>query len=196
MKKVLFVASIGILLAIGARTAAADTITSGNILFTCINCAPNGTAPTDGSFSYDDTTNLFSKLTFAWDGFNAQISGGNVTPGMSLQSEEEDVFQKLIGVDSAPLEWDFHCVEGTEIGLPCADIFAMTMDNLGVGPASFPIVPAIPNNAANGTAIGTDIVTTTFNTPEPATFAFLLLGLPLLMGFRKRLALRDLRESK
>jgi PEP-CTERM motif len=104
--------------------------------------------------------------------------------GTIQQSDQESVYLKLIGADLAvPLFWDAHCIEGTLHSGPCAGIFGFTLDNLALG-LTFPIMPAMPDNASDGIVTATDLVTVT--TPEPGVTSLLLLGIGSALATRRK----------
>jgi hypothetical protein len=191
MRKAMFLASIGIFLAIGARNAAADTITTGNLSFACFvgECVQNGdlvgTAPTAGSFVYDNTTNQFLTITITWDGITLY--------GFHDATGQETAYLELIGSSSSPLMWNAVCTAGTIIQGHCGGEFGFSLFdqafavNMVLAPLDTPM-PTFPNDASAGTVTATDLVTT----PEPGATGLLLLGIGVaLAAGKKRLADRS-----
>jgi hypothetical protein len=79
--------------------ARADTVTSGNLSFTCLG--QGCLSPTSGSFDYDNTSNQFLNLTLTWDGLNFLGPPVQIWP----TNEQETAFLELIGSSSTPLKW-------------------------------------------------------------------------------------------
>jgi hypothetical protein len=170
------------------REASADTITTGNLSFSifdgsCINVSPGDgcTAPTAGSFVYDNTTNQFSSITVTWDGFELV--------GRSEGSGEQTAYLELIGASSSQLVWSGLCTAGTITQGHCGGEFGFAFFdhssvNIGLGPLSTPN-PEFPNDSAGGIVTATDLVTTT---PEPTAAMLLMLGISSAFALRKRFA--------
>jgi hypothetical protein len=176
------------------RTASADTITSGNLSFTCQGCGQSGvfvnTAPTAGSFVYDHTTNQLS-LTITWDGVRLGFVG--------RPAESADDFADLISSSPLQVAWFFQCIHsGVFPTAPCdttdfdlgfhnpafpagiPNDFPIALQPSSFGPGTFTNV----YDMAGGFVTATDLVTTT--TPEPTTVGLLLLGSAFALALRKR----------
>jgi hypothetical protein len=179
------------------REIKADTVTSGNLSFTCDSgsCGPTGntfdfsTAPTAGSFVYDNTTNQFLNVTVTWDGMPLHSSLSEIVGG-------ETVYLGLIGLGSAPPAWDAICTAGTIEQGHCGGLFGFLIfdpssPQIRVGLAPLDTAnPEFPNDAAGGIVTATDLMTT----PEPTASVLLLMGMGLATAVRgtfKIFATRD-----
>jgi hypothetical protein len=169
-------------------SAKADTVTAGNLAFTCEpNCSiPTGpitgstfaaTPPTSGSFTYDNTTNQFLAFDVTWNGSTYGQTGFT-----------QANYLAMIGVGSNQQGWGGECLNGEgatawpQISCDFGNFFhyflidgSATSDDLGAvfisrnGPVTY------PNDSATGTITATELVTTT--TPEPSSLALLAIGL-------------------
>jgi hypothetical protein len=169
-----------VLVCLWGREAKADTVTSGNLSFTCDpeSCGPTGnpfdfnTAPTAGSFVYDNTTNQFLSVTVTWDGMPLYSNLSEIVGG-------ETVYLDLIGLGSSLLRWDAICTAGTIEQGHCGGLFGFLVfdpssPQIGVGLAPLDTAnPEFPNDGAGGTVTALDLV----STPEPPLFVLLMLGL-------------------
>lgn len=172
--------------------ADADTITTGNLSFTCsgTNCNGSplpGTPPDSGSFVYDNTTNQFVSMMVSWDGLSLVL----VPPEFTIPPiNQEAVYLGLIG-EGSPEFWIAICSQEVEApSAGCGDDFGFEVGALVLYPAvPFPLLmPEMPNNFAAGTVVATDQVT---STPEPSTLALLLMGLALSWGLARRVQLME-----
>jgi hypothetical protein len=189
-----------VLVCLWGRAASADTITTGDLSFTCQGgcVAPTpitsstfaSSAPTSGSFTYDNTTNQFLNFTLTWNGITWGANGLT-----------EDNYLALIGVGPSQQRWFGFCIAGLVNRWPqfsCDDGIGFEMwlhngntvsDRLSnVNPpgriffVSETDPTTYPYDQAEGTMTATDLVTTT---PEPTTVGLLLLGIGAL-GLRVR----------
>jgi hypothetical protein len=154
-----------VLMCLWGRAASADTITTGNLSFSifdgsCINVSPGDgcTAPTAGSFVYDNTTNQFLSIRVTWDGFEL------VAPQVD-RSSEQTAYLELIGASSSQLVWGGLCTAGTITQGHCGGEFGFSFFDhgsvaMGLRPTSTPN-PEFPNDGAGGIVTATDLVTAT-----------------------------------
>jgi hypothetical protein len=187
MRKLPYIALVGLFLAMGARCASADTITTGALSFTCNGgCGQNGlngySAPTAGFFTYDNTAMQFLNFTITWDGITWSVAGLT-----------EANYLALIGVGPNQQHWSGVCIAGTLFPqFPCDDALDFQLflfdgntvsDVLNgtfiseTNPVPFPI------DQVSGAMTATDLVTTT---PEPTVAGLLLLGIGFALVVKKR----------
>ena len=175
----LLVLSLGL-----ATLAKADTVTSGTLAFTCEPFCDIGnnsaTAPTAGTFSFDNTTGTFLTFSVSWNG---------TTYGQPIAGFGENIFDALFGQGPLVLGWMGECEGGIGVeawpAVSCANdnLFVYFLKHKGtgveglwlpagsesrVGPTTF------ANDFADGTIFVDDPVVTT---PEPSSFFLTLLGM-------------------
>jgi hypothetical protein len=188
----------------------ADTITTGDLSFTCRGgcIAPTpitpstfaASAPTAGSFTYDNTTNQFLNFTLTWDGITFGVDGLTETNYLALLSIGPNV-QKWTGTCIAGLvnRWpQFSCDDAIDFTLFLLDGNTVTdVLDLATHPGVFVISPANPTtypyDAADGTITATDLVTTT---PEPPLLVLLGTGLLGLYKSASRRRHQSVRQSQ
>jgi hypothetical protein len=165
------------------RAASADTITTGDLSFTCNICGvlQNGnqinTAPTGGSFAYDNTTNQFLSLLITWDGVTFTFIGGQ--PSINDPGNAEAVYLALIG--SAPVYWDGICLHLPNDPFPCEEAEGFRLDGFfgSYVSGAFPFI----NDETGGLVTATNPVTTT---PEPPVIGLLLMGIGFVLALKRR----------
>ena len=174
MRKSLWIVLTILLVAIGAPDAHADAITTGSLAFTLGSCC---TAPTAGSFTYDNTTNQFTSFAIVWNGLTFDLSFGAT----------ETNYLALTGAISSPLTWTAACIPSTiNPTVPCDGVldFGLFAGTSLLGSALNPLVPT-QNQAVGG---GTFTDDHTVPVPEPGAAALLLMGFGLVLVMRKRIA--------
>ncbi len=187
-----YIAIIVLFLAIGSRGASADTITTGNLSFTCqggcITPTPitpstfASSAPTVGSFVYDNTTGQFLNFTLTWNGITWGVSGlteANYLAIRGIGPNQQEWFGVCIAglVNRYPqfscddgIGFEMWLFDGTTISGQLADISPPG----GISFISETNPTTYPYDTAQGTMTAVDLVTTT---PEPGTVGLLLLGI-------------------
>jgi hypothetical protein len=164
MRKSLWIMLAVMVVAISAPNANADSITDGTFIFNVITGNPTPT----GSFIWDSTTSTWISFTVDWNGavFNFALT----VPDLSALEPTED------WCASAPLNEN-----------PCV---APTNFLLNQTPPSAPYIASspgpwkVPTDAATGTYTVTETVV---GTPEPSSYALMLLGVGLVFLMRKRI---------
>lgn len=178
----------------------ADTVTTGNLSFTCGGgcIAPTpitqstfaATAPTAGSFTYDNSTNQFLSFTLTWDGITFGVNGLTETNYLALLSMGPNV-QKWTGNCIAGLvnRWpQFSCDDALDftVFLLNGNTVSDALD-FGTQPGVFFISETNPTtypyDTAGGTITATNLVTTT---PEPPITRLLVSGIALLLALKRR----------
>jgi hypothetical protein len=177
MRKSQCVALLGLFLAIGARSAYADTITTGNLSFALFGApSPSSPLPTAGSFAYDNTTNQFLSFTATWDGMTFDFAFG------ATQTN----YLALIDSIASPVTWSGICIPSTvNPTVPCDGTFGFSLfagTFLAGQPPSGPLTPTVDFAEASGTLTVTQVVTTR----EPGSADLLLSGIGFALVMRKR----------
>lgn len=187
MRKLSYVGLVVLFLAIGARRASADSITTGNLSFTCDGgCGGSGifghTAPTAGSFTYDNTTNQFTNFSITWNDIVWSVSGLTETNYLALNGIGPNQ-QRWFAFSNAsvmlPLSF---CDNGCGFQVFLVNGTTVTDDLNGTLVSFTAPVPTFPYDAASGDIAATDLVTTT---PEPAVAGLLLVGLGFALIAKK-----------
>lgn len=174
--------------------ASADTITTGNLSFTCsVTGCPGesfGTAlivPTTGSFIFDNTTGQFVNIFVTWDGIPLVLNGSVMVTGAL---NEATLYQELIGAGS---QWVGICGSANIPLLGPCDKFAFVLgtpaenDPAFLGWATFPISPTFESAAGEGAVTATDLEMV--STSEPTATHLILLSLGVILahkGFSRR----------
>ena len=170
----------------------ADTITTGSLSFTCQGGCVTPTpitsstfaasAPTAGSFTYDNTTNQFLNFTLTWDGITFGVNGLTETNYLALLGIGPNV-QRWTGNCIAGLvnRWpQFSCDDALDFsvflvnGNTVTDELDLTTPPGGVFFISENNPTTYPYDTASGLITATDLVTTT---PEPPLLVLLGIGL-------------------
>jgi hypothetical protein len=182
----------------------ADTITTGDLSFTCRGgcTAPTPitssteavSAPTASSFTYDNTTNQFLNFTITWNGITFGVDGLTETNYLAL-----------IGIGPNLQEWTGFCMAGAVFQWPqfsCDDGSGFSLFLLD-GNTAFDGLMGIfisatapttyPFDNSTGTITATDLVTTT---PEPTSFVLLGTGLLALYKSASRRRHQPVRQSQ
>jgi hypothetical protein len=166
------------LLALALPAAAlADSITTGDLSFTCRvgGCSPGG-APTSSSFTYDNSTKQFLNFTIVWDGITWGFTGLN-----------EANYDALIGQGPNQQDWTAFCMASPVFPqFPCDDGFGFDLFLLDGNTVSDslqgtvisetnPVPFASDSGIGAMTAINLDRGPTP--TPEPETWILILMVL-------------------
>ena len=178
--------------------AAADTVTSGGLSFTCPACSDvlqSGVAdiaPTSGSFVFDNTTNHFLSINVTWDGIPLVLNGTAMV--VPTPTDEATTYLDLIG-QGMQLSWEGISIVGPAFVDPCGFSppfrFAFN-ENRHANPNTdvciclgWATLPATLDPAVGtGAVTATDLVTIT--TPEPSSLLLLAGGLTGLFGLRRK----------
>jgi len=160
-----------LLAAVCAPYAQADSITDGTFNFTVTSGSP---APT-GSFVWDNTTSTWDSFIVDWDG--AVFNYGKVFAGTNF------TLSRL----PASSEW---CAAGpANLTSSCAGpanfCLGILPDSIGGCAGIIPEHPTFTDGFAGANGKYT-VTETTVTTPEPSSFALILLGLGALLVTRKR----------
>lgn len=145
-----------------APYAHADSITQGTLNFTVTAVGPfHGTFAPTGSFVYDDTTKTFASLTVKWDGVVFDLAP--LFTGVALAVLDEGG------------NWAASGNLGVDTPHPATPYFSLD------GVFDYPTC-CVQFTDGGARASGTYAVTT----PDPSSFALLMLGLGALLMVRKR----------
>jgi hypothetical protein len=152
--------------------ASADIVTDATLAFTATSGGPTPT----GSWSYDDSSHMFTSFTVTWDGIVSTFTD-NLARNPSVASANSGTW-----CGAAP---------GAQAPLPSCQYFApgdFLMDDLwGGGMGTF------TDYFAKGQGTYTIATERTFNTPEPSTLALFgaaIVGLGYALRRRRRDGLR------
>lgn len=163
-----------------AAACHADTVTTGNLAFTCnggctVGPVFSSTAPTFGSFTYDNTTGQFLNFTFTWNGITWSATGMG-----------QANYNALLGVGPNVQMWNAYCIAGTVFQWPqysCDDEIGADMFLLNGNTASDPAAVTwvsemsptpFPYDEATGTMTAVNLEDPVIPTPEPSALWLLL----------------------
>jgi hypothetical protein len=173
MRKASWIIPVLLSLAVGATSARADETTDGTFVFSLTS----GSAPTAGSFVYDNTTSEFTSFSITWDGLT-------YTPSIPIGNDEA-VFDNL---PTSPTDAETWCGAGpTSSGQSCIPVESVYGAVGGLQPGFYLFIPngveffaigqPATTNMDDAYATGTYTVTETTVTPEPASMVLFGTGL-------------------
>ncbi len=166
MRKIFWSVLAVLFVGVCAPYAHADSITKGTLNFTVTQVGPfHGAFTPTGSFLYDNTTNTLTSFTANWDGVVFDFAPLFTGVDLAVLGEGGNwVASGNLGVDTPHPATPYFSLDGISDLSPCCGAFT----------------------DGGARASGTYTVTEEVTTPDPSSFALLMLGLAALIMVRKR----------
>jgi hypothetical protein len=185
MRKLLWMIP-ALFLALGALPAHADEL-SYEINFTCDSTTPSCLLPTSGTFTYNTTTDSFTSFLVDWDGITTNLAAA-ANAGPTIDEGTNPCIGAATGGAASYLLMTACPFDLYEPWLAnSGGTFAFTESTNGNNYESFrATIPGLPGDTPQ--AYGDFTLT---ETPEPATYVFMLTGIGLVLVMRKRIALKS-----